>query len=70
MVYELSQTFFIKEVKDVKEAYTICNVILPNSDQLDREWRALYRTEVHAQNRNGASDNLVQMGTLLLLYVA
>lgn len=37
MVYELSQTFFIKEVKDVKEAFTICNVILPNSDQLDRE---------------------------------
>ena len=37
MVYELSQTFFIKGVREAKDTFTICNVILPNSDQLDRE---------------------------------
>ena len=35
MVYDLSRTFFIKEVK---ESFTICNVVLPNSDKLDRKF--------------------------------
>ena len=33
MIYELRQTFIIKEVEEV---FAICNVILPNADQLDR----------------------------------
>ena len=34
MIFEVMQTYFIKEVN---EAYTVCNVILPNADQLDRK---------------------------------
>ena len=35
MIHELGQTFFISEAKD---AYAICNIILPNADQHDREY--------------------------------
>ena len=34
MVYELSSTFLIKDREDT---FTICNVILPNADQLERK---------------------------------
>ena len=34
MVYELANAFLIRERDDT---YTICNVILPNADQLERE---------------------------------
>ena len=37
MIHELGQTFFIMQAKD---AFTICNIILPNSDQHDREFGA------------------------------
>lgn len=33
MIYEVAQTFFIKEVET---QFTVCNVILPNADHLDR----------------------------------
>ena len=35
MVYELANTFVICEREDT---YTICNVILPNADHLDRKY--------------------------------
>ena len=34
MIHELGQTFFITQTKD---AYAICNIILPNADQHDRK---------------------------------
>ena len=41
MVYELANTFSIKERE---ETFTVCNVILPNADQLDRECGFTYCT--------------------------
>lgn len=34
MISEVASTFFILETKD---KFTICNIILPNADQLDRK---------------------------------